>query len=371
MVVLRDPGEVYLLCHIGGDEAVSWLEQIDPLTLATLRRSPDLPGGPTWPGGVAAHENGSLYVVFGEYIHRLSPQLELLVSSRLPRHAPYNSFVILPDGSLVTKDFGGARPGDPLGTASQDCELLVLSPDDLEIRARVTVPEGSIARLSANDFDIYVVGTQSLWRATWRPTTQQLEMDEDFHPRYRRAGEGYGWDCVLADGSAWFLNNGEGAEQFAGSLRGLGVARVPEAIVRVDLSNGLLTRYDVNEHEGGIVANPPAISVEHHVVIGYDSGNGVVTAWNYLGDSPSIAWTAQLNHGAHPLMGNGRVVLQDFDEVRGMEQLVVLDVVTGSEIARVDTGSPWQSVVFMAAGFNNDIYYCSFLTVSRIAFPVG
>lgn len=29
MVVLRDPGEVYLLCHTGGDDAISWVEQID------------------------------------------------------------------------------------------------------------------------------------------------------------------------------------------------------------------------------------------------------------------------------------------------------------------------------------------------------
>ena len=59
MVVLRDPGEVYLLCHTGGDDAVSWVEQLHPTTLETLRRSPDLPGGPTWPGGLAAHADGS------------------------------------------------------------------------------------------------------------------------------------------------------------------------------------------------------------------------------------------------------------------------------------------------------------------------
>ena len=71
MVVLRDPGEVYLLRHTGGTDAISWVERIDPITLAVLERSPDLPGGPTWPGGLAAHANGSLYVVFGNHAHRL------------------------------------------------------------------------------------------------------------------------------------------------------------------------------------------------------------------------------------------------------------------------------------------------------------
>ena len=110
MVVLREPGEVYLLCHTGGNDAVAWVERIDPDTLAVIERSPDLPGGKTWPGGVAAHANGSLYVVFGRHVHRLSADLELLASRTLPRDRPYNSFVILPDGHLAMKDFGGMLP---------------------------------------------------------------------------------------------------------------------------------------------------------------------------------------------------------------------------------------------------------------------
>jgi len=112
MVVLRDPGEVFLLCHTGGDDAVSWVERIDPRSLAVIERSKDLSGGPTWPGGIAAHANGSLYVVFGRYLHHLSSTLEVLDSRELPRQRPYNSFVVLPRGEIVTKDFGGARPGE-------------------------------------------------------------------------------------------------------------------------------------------------------------------------------------------------------------------------------------------------------------------
>ena len=75
MVVLRDPGEVYLLRHTLGPETVAWVEQIDPVTLAPVARSVDLAGGPTWPGGLAAHANGSLYVVHGNHAHRLAPDL--------------------------------------------------------------------------------------------------------------------------------------------------------------------------------------------------------------------------------------------------------------------------------------------------------
>ena len=68
-----------------------------------------------WPGGLAAHENGSLHVVFGCHAHRLDAELHVLTTRRLPRDKPYNSFVVLPDGSLATKDFGGVLPGnDPM-----------------------------------------------------------------------------------------------------------------------------------------------------------------------------------------------------------------------------------------------------------------
>src|SRR5262245_27349962 len=70
MLVLRAPGEAFLLRHTAGPDAISWVEQVDPVSLKVLARSDDLPGGPTWPGGMAAHADGSLYVAFGNHAHR-------------------------------------------------------------------------------------------------------------------------------------------------------------------------------------------------------------------------------------------------------------------------------------------------------------
>jgi hypothetical protein len=44
----------------------------------------------------------------------------------------------------------------------------------------------------------------------------------------------------------------------------------------------------------------------------------------------------------------------------------VLDVATGEEKARADTGSPVQSVLFPCPGFGRDLYVCSFTTVARV-----
>ena len=184
MVVLREPGEVFLLRHRVGPDTIAWVERVDPITLETLARSVDLAGGPTWPGGIAAHANGSLHVVFGNHAHRLSPELRVLASRELPRRLPYNSFVIVPDGRLVTKDFGGVLPGrDPATYVSQPAELLALDPETLEIVARCALPEPSVARLSADGSDVYVVGTSTLFRV--RGDGARLELDDGFAGRYR------------------------------------------------------------------------------------------------------------------------------------------------------------------------------------------
>jgi hypothetical protein len=184
-------------------------------------------------------------------------------------------------------------------------------------------------------------------------------------------GEGYGWDAVLADESAWFLNNGAGSEGFNGSLRGVGVATYPQEIVRVSRRDGAMQRYRVNDQPGGIVANPPAVDESRCIVVGYDSGNGVVTAWRY-DENPTRLWTKHWNHAGHPLLfpESGIVVLGDFDQQRGIDVVLFVDIETGEELARVDTESPLQSVLFGAAGFANDIYMCTFTTVTRISFSV-
>jgi hypothetical protein len=367
MVVLRDPGEVFLLCHTGGSDSVSWVEQIHPHTLETLRRSPDLAGGPVWPGGLAAHANGSLYVVFGRHAHRLSAALTVEASVVLPRDRPYNSFVLLPDGNLATKDFGGARPGHPNGDDLGASELLVLAADDLRLLATCPLPEPSIARLSADGTDVYVVGDTTLQRVRWDGS--ELHLDAEFRPVYRTMdGQTFGWDAVIDGGAAWFLDDGKGSEQFNGSLFGLGMSTAPLHLVRVGLDDGEVTTAEVCGLPGGLIANPPAIDLERGIAVGYDTGNGRVQAFRINGAVLEPLWAKEMHHGAHPLRfpDTGELVLCDHDAARGTDQVVVLDIETGREIARADTTSPIQSLVFHAPGFERDVYYCSMSTVARI-----
>jgi hypothetical protein len=337
------------------------VERIDLVTLAPLVVSPELAGGPVWPGGLGLHPDGSVHVVFGNHAHRLDAStLAVTAVRRLPRDRPYNSFVVLPDGHLVTKDFGGSLPGVPLAAADRvPCELVVLEPRTLEVVARLVVPEPSIARLSADGDDVYVVGDTSLLRVRW--DGRSLVLDGGFVAPYRTMeGQTFGWDCVLAAGAAWFLDDGDGSERFAGTLRGQGLSTAPLHLVRVDLASGAVAMVEVCGLPGGLVANPPVVDEARGIVVGYDSGNGVMTAFDV--DGLGVRWRREQDHASHLLLfaSTGELVTGDGGDV------VILDVSTGDELARADLGTGMQSVLFPCPGFDDDFYVCSFVGVSRV-----
>ena len=352
---------LYLLRHTAGDGAIALVERIDALTLEPLLQSPELAGGPVWPGGMGVQDDGSIVVVFGNHAHRLDTELNVVAAIELPRHRPYNSFVTLPDRSLVTKDFGGSLPGHHLPAADRrPCELVVLDPDSLAIVARLELPEPSIARLSADGDEVFVVGDTSLLRVGW--DGQSLKLDEARTAPYRTIpGQTYGWDCVIAAGHAWFLDNGDGSERFSGTLRGHGVSTAPLHLVRVDLLTNEVALAEICGQPGGLVANPPVIDTTRGIAVGYDSGNGVMVGFDL--DTLEPRWRREQDHASHLALfeETGELVTGDHADI------VVLDIATGTELARADTGAGIQSVVFPCPGFDRDVYVTSLLTVSRVA----
>ncbi len=391
MVILRDPGEVYALRHTLGrrpleDPVVGWVEQLDPDTLTAVRRSEPLPSGPFWPGGVAAHANGSLIVVTGNHCHRLSPRLERLATARLPAPRPYNSFVVLGDGTIATKDF------DRQLRAPARIELL--DPDSLEPQARpFELGEPAIARLSADADELYVVGARTVQRLTWDGS--KLERDEEWGGPYLAAGASYGWDPVIGGSNLWFLDNG--AHDFVTTMRGAALSPGPVHLHRWSLTD----RSDRETVEvcglpRGAVTDPPLFDPMRRIAVAYDSANGVVQAFSFE-DALRPLWTRELDHAAHMILyPTGELVLHDFKgpalgrtrvgrdlmrwTARGMhrprlralaargsrDEVVVLNIETGAERGRARVPSPVQSVVFPAPGFGRDLYWVTMTTIARL-----
>jgi hypothetical protein len=373
MCVLRDAGEVFLLSTEIGPDSMSWVERIHPESLEPLVRSPDLPGGPFWPGGMLAHADGSLYVTFGCHCHRLDPDtLEPIASHRLPRERPYNSLLSLPGGHLVMKDIGGGDGVNRLRDGATGSELVVLAPGSLDEVARLELPEGSIARLSADGDDVYVVGESRGHRIRFDAAAGTLTADPSWSPLYRTVdGQTFGWDVVLAAGSGWFLDNGEGSDDFGGSFRGKGRSSAPLHLVRMPLSGSdPVELVEVDGRAGGVIANPPAVDEERRIVVGYDSSHGTMTAWRFgdPGSGLTPMWHREQHHAGHMLRlpGDDGLLTYDFDHDRGVDQAVVLDPESGDELGRVDTGSPVQCVLFPAPSPLGGAYVCTFAAVSRV-----
>jgi hypothetical protein len=396
MLVLREPGELFALRHTmpvrPEAPCIAWVERLDPETLATVARSPDLDAGPFWPGGMACHANGSLHVVFGRHAHRLSAELAPLRRHALPRARPYNSFVLLACGLLVAKDFDHATREPAL--------LSVLDPDSLEPACdHVPLPEPSIARLSADGDVIYAVGDHTIFRLAWHGRT--LVRDPDWSHRYRTDPEqSYGWDVVLEGGHAWFMD--QGAHDYAGTMLGAGVAKGPIRLHRVSLA-------DARDHSATLVSglaygtctNPPLYDPARRIAIAYDSGNGVIAAWRHTATGAlTPLWQRPLATAGHLIRfaDTGTLLAYDYRapaiyRTRAFravsrwlapiatrpaarrrlasaapEDVVLLDIETGEERARASVPTMFQSVVFPAPGWSNDLYYCSFSTIARVAF---
>ena len=399
MVVLREPGEVFALRHslgkgLADDAAVGWVERLDPKSLEVLERSPDLAAGPFWPGGLAAHANGSLYTVFGRWCHRLGADCSVLAARELPQPRPYNSFVILPDGTLATKDIdrGCVHPA----------RLSLLEPETLAPRcAEVELPEPCIARLSADGNALYVVGVSTVYRYMWDPAAERLERDEGWSLRYRSDGaqQSYGWDPVIEGGHLWFLDNGE--HTYITSMLGAGVAPGPVHLARVSLGDPADRELvEVCGLPHGAVTDPPLYDPERRIALGYDSGNGVLSAWRLADARLKPLWQKRYATASHMIRypDTGEVVIGDFHDgmptlrrpaLRALarrsgrlassrrlrsaaarrchDDVVVIDIETGDERARASVPSLFQSVLFPAAGFNRDLYYCTFSTLARVA----
>jgi len=151
----------------------------------------------------------------------------------------------------------------------------------------------------------------------------------------------------------------------------------------------------------GTESNPPGWDPEGRIVVAYDAGNAVVRGWRLQGDELEPLWRRdRLAHAGHLILypDTREVVVGDWRDAAalrrplarpvtrivgqalarfaparraslrvGSDQLVVLDLDTGEEKARVAIPSPSQAFLFPAPGFERDLYYQSLTTIARVA----
>ncbi len=392
MFVQRDPGELFLQGTTVGEEGpvAGWVERVDPVTLETVATSGDLPAGDhEWCGSVAVHANGDLYTVNGSYLHRLAPDCSVVAETALLVDHAHNGLLILSDGAVITKDI---RLGDVAST-------LTVCDENLQPVASIEVPEPSMGRIAAtsdgpgNDV-IYVPGSTRVHRYRW--DGQSLTHDSTWAPTYRDASAGgLAWDCTIADGRVWLMDNGNvpavqhrfsqiptvrspapSSPSASGPGTSGGAPQTPswsEPVRATGISAADQT--DVvtlvpTEYPSGWVIAPPL--VHDGVAVVWDTGNTGVAAFDITAPGgPEMLWFQPFRTSMQPMLfpDTGELIINDYrqlDEYETSDDIVVLDLRTGQMKARVPTGATRMNGMFLCPGWDRDLYYCTFGTVARI-----
>ncbi len=398
-LVCREPGELYALRHdipVRGPQSTpveGWVERLDPKSLSVTASTPRLPGGAYWPGGIAAHANGDLHMVFGRWAHRLSPDLDVLASHRLPVERPHNSFVVLDSGELVTKDCDAPAGREPSTVSALDPETL------LPVAPSLRLPEPSIARLGSDGDSVIAVGTTVVFRLRLDRDAGRIEIDERWRPRYGPAPDrSYGWDPVITDEHVLWMDNGRNRPDR--TMLGSGEQAGPVRLWWARHDDGIARSVEISGLPYGTESNPPAWDRDGKIVVAYDAGNAVLRAWRMHGDDLEPLWRRDgFAHAGHLILypDTRELIAQDWRDTEALrrpfvrrvlrpafqvlarfaparraslatcrDQLVVLDLDTGKENARVAVPSPSQAFLFPAPGFERDVYYQSLTTIIRV-----
>ena len=257
-LVRREPGELYALRHavpLGGPQAgdcEAWVERLDPATLAVTASTPRLPGGRFWPGGIAAHACGDLHAVYGRWAHRLSPELDVLASHRLPIDRPYNSFVVLDGGELVTKDCDAPAGREPSTVSVLDpISLLPVAPP-------LPLPEPSVGRLSSDGEIVYAIGTTAMFALRLDRDAGRLVLDEHWRPSYGPApGRSYGWDPVVTGEHVFWMDNGRNSVDH--TMLGSGRESSPLRLWWARVDDGSVRSVEISGLPYGTESNPAGL----------------------------------------------------------------------------------------------------------------
>jgi hypothetical protein len=248
---------------------------------------------------------------------------------------------------------------------------------------------------------VFAVGTSVVFRLRLDRDAGRLTIDERWRPSYGPApGRSYGWDPVITDEHVLWMDNGRNHTDR--TMLGTGASPDPVRLWWARLDDDAAVRsVEISGLPFGTESNPPAWDHARGVVVAYDAGNAVLRAWRLAGDELQPLWRRDgFAHAGHLILhpDTRELIAQDWKDApalrrpmvrrvlrpalqvlagsaaarraslrTGTDQLVVLDLDTGADKARVDVPSPSQGYLFPAPGFERDVYYQSLTTIARVA----
>jgi hypothetical protein len=249
---------------------------------------------------------------------------------------------------------------------------------------------------------VIVVGSEQVFRLRLDRDAGRLVVDERWRPRYGPAPDrSFGWDPAITGRHVFWMDNGRNDTDR--TMLGAGEQEGPVRLWWARHDDGEARSVEISGLPHGTESNPPGWDPERGIVVAYDAGNAVLRAWRVQGDELEPLWRRDgFAHAGHLIVypDTRELVVQDWRDVEalrrpavrralrpvfqrlsrsaaarraslptGSDQMVVLDLDTGQDKARVAIPSPSQAFLFPAPGFGRDVYYQSLTTIARVAVP--
>lgn len=348
--------------------SIGWIEEINPVTLETIRVSPDLKtGGHNWAGGSVILKDGHFLAVFGRFAHKLNMDLELIGEFELPADHAHNGLLLLSDGMAITRNLEHDHQKKSVFT--------VFDPGTMTQVETYEFVGSSIGRFCIDPQDnadfIYATDPTHIHRLIYR--NKKLELDSNWSASYRIPGEdqSFAWCNCVGDDSVWFMDMGD--NEFSKSL----MTAYPVGTEPLDLPEKLypyrspvrLHRVSTNDPSSvdsinlfdvpyGWQAASPLYAPEKRIAMGFDTANGKVGAWKYHGPGNfSHLWTKDIKNSNQPLYypDTGEVIVDDVLADFTVDS-VILDIETGEEKGRVSTGTMTTACMAPSPGLGRDYY---------------
>mgnify|MGYP006269339283 CR=1 FL=1 len=358
-LVVDAQGDVYVLEGVAPADGIAGagVTKLDGRTLEVIWRAAIEPERRAWtyPGALALHGNGDLYVVTGLTAARIDRMSgEVLARRRLPdgghpEDAAYNGLLLMDDGRILAKSFyrvpgcesDGFHAFLDCGSATElGSELALLEPVDLERVWSGAAPErigGRITGVMRGGHErVYMPGAEGLHR--WIYADDQLRPDPDWAVQdYTSGGERPGAAAAVFGDWVVIQTNAR-------------YTRAPYRIVALhqdDPSRRFDSQpfIDISPRESFIPSKPTADWANRRVYVvdafggtaalDFDPQSGFSTAWR--APSRSFNFTTLLGPAADRLLAQSRLEPGGADIARmryAGDRIVLRDARTGEEIAR-------------------------------------
>ena len=116
-----------------------------------------------------------------------------------------------------------------------------------------------------------------------------------------------------------------------------------------------------------IQTNIPGYISKHKLCIVWDSINGGIAGVSYNDNKFEKNWEINIRPTMQPIYfeQSNELVINHFDDKS--DYLVVIDVLEGKILSKVNLRTPMANGMFLTPGFNNDVLYCSTLAISKVS----